>query len=309
MRDHQKASFTAAVLSMALSAVGVAEAQPRPVPGDTAGCEQANGPFAWSCFRAIPGMACTQIREDADPNTWQDNYFCAARDLGIQWSSAGPVPGMRCTQVREDADPHTWQDNFLCVPPTSPVVFTWSSAGPVPGLDCVQWSEPADPHTWQDNYLCWSGARRFGRPTFTAPPPVVQPAPASCESRSGPFAWSCAGPLPGMACTQIREDADPNTWQDNYFCAAQDMGIQWSSAGPLPGMRCTQVREDADPHTWQDNFLCVPPSLPYLFSWNSAGPVPGQQCVQWNEPSDPHTWQDNFLCWRPLGRRMGPLYR
>ena len=303
MQINGKSALAWAVAWVVMGVAGAAQAQP--VPGDTNGCEAVSGPFAWSCARPFPGMACTQITEAADPHTWGDNYFCAAQDMGIQWSSAGPVPGMRCTQIREDADPHTWADNFLCVPPTSPVVFSWSSAGPVPGLECLRWNEPADPHTWADNFLCWSGnlggLRRqgFGRPGFPAPPPVVvQPPPGSCESSNGGFAWSCSRPLPGMACTQITEAADPHTWSDNYFCSAQDIGMRWSSAGPIPGMRCTQIREDADPHTWGDNFLCVPPMSTTQFQWSSAGPIAGLACVQWNEPADPHTWGDNFLCWR-----------
>jgi hypothetical protein len=149
-----KHRLIASVLGLALSSIAqVASAQ-------TPDCERAAGPFAWSCHRPIPGMACTQITENADPNTWNDNYFCATVDLGLRWSSAGPIPRMRCTQIVETADPHTWNDNFLCVPPQSPIVFQWSSAGPVPGLECSQWIEPSDPHTWNDNFLCWNPPRR-----------------------------------------------------------------------------------------------------------------------------------------------------
>ncbi len=138
-----------------------------PVGAQVPDCERASGPFAWSCARAIPGMACTQITEDADPHTWNDNYFCATADLGLRWSSAGPIAGMRCTQITEAADPHTWHDNYLCVPPQAPVLFQWSYAGPVPGLQCVQWNEPADPHTWADNFLCWAGIDRSPRNLFS----------------------------------------------------------------------------------------------------------------------------------------------
>jgi hypothetical protein len=56
MNIHQKTSFAFALVSMTLGLAGVAEAQPVPVPGDTAGCESANGPFAWSCFAGDPGV-------------------------------------------------------------------------------------------------------------------------------------------------------------------------------------------------------------------------------------------------------------
>jgi len=293
-----------AVVAGVLSVSGPAAAQ---VPD----CERASGPFAWSCAREIPGMTCTQIHEAADPHTWGDNYFCASVDLGLRWSSAGPVAGMRCTQIHEAADPHTWADNYLCAPPQVPLRFVWSSAGPRPGMQCVQWLEPSDPHTWADNYLCWTGPMRFlaslpPAPTLFATPPPVEiaqpPAAVSCESQSGMFGWSCSRPLPGMACTQIAEGADPHTWGDNYFCAAADIGMRWSNAGPLPGMRCTQITEPADPHTWNDNYLCVPPDAPVLFHWSYAGPVPGLACVQWHEPADPHTWSDNYLCWAAIDR-------
>ncbi|MFT3836582.1 MAG: M57 family metalloprotease [Myxococcaceae bacterium] len=246
-------------------------------------CEHSAGGFSWSCYRPVPGKVCTQIREDADPHTWQDNYFCSDTDVGMRWSSAGPIPNMRCTQILETADPDTWSDNYLCVPESSNVYFAWSSAGPVNGLECVKWHEPADPNTWNDNFLCLDHA----------PPP-----PPACESKSGPFGWSCYRPIPGMSCTQIREDADPHTWQDNYFCTSEAIPFQWSSAGPIAGWRCTQILESADPHTWSDNYLCTS-STKYDFSWSSAGPIAGKSCVQWNEPADPDTWNDNFLCWGP----------
>ncbi len=254
------------VLTAIVGAAGEAAAQ---------SCESYSGGFAWSCSRAIPGMACTQITEPADSHTWGDNYFCATQDLGIRWSNAGPIAGMRCTPVVEPADPDTWTDNYVCVPGDSPVVFSWSNWGPVPGLQCVQWNEPADPHTWGDNYLCWSGLAPL-RMRPAVPPPVVAQAP-TCESTAGGFGWSCSRPLPGMECTQIVETADPHTWSDNYFCAPRGTGARWSSAGPIPGMRCTQITEPADPHTWNDNFLCLPPRSPYEFQWSFAGPLPGRE--------------------------------
>ena len=137
------------------------------------------------------------------------------------------------------------------------------------------------------------------------PPPPQPPAPMpNCESRLGPFAWSCSRPLPVMSCERIIEPSDPNTWQDNYFCSDRPLGMRWSYAGPIPGMHCTQIAEPSDPHAWNDNFLCLPQGSPYRFQWSNAGPIPGLPCVPWNEPADPHTWQDNFLCWAERGGGM-----
>ena len=262
-------------------------------------CADRRGPFAWNCAGPIPGMACIQISEPADPHTWQDNFFCSNNDFGIRWSFQGPIPGMRCTQITEPAEPprHTWHDNFLCVPRQSPFEFSWSYAGPIPGLRCLRFNEPADPHTWHDNFLCWSHSQ-FGYEQ-PPPPPPPPPPPVGCLDRRGPFAWNCAGPIPGMACIQINEPADPHTWQDNFFCSNRDLGIRWSFRGPIPGMRCTQITEGAEPpqHTWHDNFLCVPPESPLELAWSARGPIPGLHCLRFHEPSDPHTWNDNFLCW------------
>ena len=109
-----------------------------------------------------------------------------------------------------------------------------------------------------------------------------------------------AGPIPGMTCAQTLETADlAGTWQDNYFCASQDIGMRWSSSGPLPGMRCTQVNEPSEPATtgWGDNFVCVPPGAPVTLQWSYAGPIGGKTCVAWNEGADPHTWNDNYMCY------------
>jgi hypothetical protein len=123
------------------------------------------------------------------------------------------------------------------------------------------------------------------------------PGPNDCRASVGDFLFTCDGGVPSMRCTQLLETADPNTWQDNFLCAAEDLGVRWSSAGPIAGMRCTQILEGADPHTWDDNYLCVPHGTRLQLGWSSAGRLAGQECVQWREPADPHTWDDNYLCW------------
>jgi len=130
--------------------------------------------------------------------------------------------------------------------------------------------------------------------TVATPPP---PAPSQTTSPDGKFTWSSAGPIDGMVCAQIIEPADPDAWNDNYFCSNQDYGIQWSCAGPISGMICVQIIEPADPHTWDDNYLAVPNDSLINFFWSSAGPIDRLNCVQWIEPADPDTWDDNYLCY------------
>jgi hypothetical protein len=117
----------------------------------TPGCPAPD--FEFSSNGPISGRTCISVNETADHDSWQDNFFCSTRNLGLAWSSAGPIPGMACTQIAESADPHTWLDNYLCAP--SNYGFQWSSAGPIYGMTCVQWYEPADPNSWSDNFLCY----------------------------------------------------------------------------------------------------------------------------------------------------------
>ncbi len=253
------------------------EGPPPPPP-----CTARVGPFAWNCAGPIEGMTCTQIVETSDPHTWTDNYFCSDQQRQLRWSSAGPIEGMTCTQITEGSEPaaHAWNDNFLCAPSWLPYRFRWSSAGPIAGLQCLPWAEPGDPHTWNDNFLCWERA-------------------SQCLSRSGPFAFNCAGPVEGMDCVALDESSEPaaHTWSDNFVCGPRGIGLRFSSAGPIDGMDCTALSEGSDPHTWEDNFVCLPRDSGYTLRWSSSGPVAGLQCLQLYEPADPHTWEDNFLCW------------
>ena len=50
------------------------------------------------------------------------------------------------------------------------------------------------------------------------------------------FRWRSAGPVDGWTCTRILEVADPDTWDDNYFCYRsaphiRGIGMRWSSGG------------------------------------------------------------------------------
>ena len=86
------------------------------------------------------------------------------------------------------------------------------------------------------------------------------------------FEWTSSGDLPDWHCTQIKESADPGTWNDNYFCAREDIGMIWSFEGSITGMKCTQI-------TVPDNYLCVPENSPLDFQWSSSGPIEGTLCL------------------------------
>ena len=115
------------------------------------------------------------------------------------------------------------------------------------------------------------------------------------------LAWSSAGPIGGMVCTQVHEGASPpeHTWRDNYLCADRDIGLRWSSAGPIAGMDCTQIIEGAEPaqYTWRDNYLCLPKGSRISLRWSPQGAIAGMACVQVHEGRDPYGWHDNYLCW------------
>ncbi len=121
----------------------------------------------------------------------------------------------------------------------------------------------------------------------------------NCEHTTGPFTWSCFRGTTSR-CVAIVEPSDPHTWTDNFLCTTTDLGLRWSVAGPIAGMRCTKVYEEAEPpeHAWHDNWLCLPMNSKYELTWSQAGPKPGWACVQWDEPADPHAWSDNYLCWK-----------
>jgi hypothetical protein len=112
----------------------------------------------------------------------------------------------------------------------------------------------------------------------------------------GRMVWSHSGPVPGFFCTAWNEGLDPHTWNDNFLCSLDDIGLQFSAAGPVGGKHCISVNEPSDPHAWSDNYLCTTAEHDLL--WSIAGPIKGAQCLLINEPADPYTWQDNFLCYR-----------
>ncbi|MFT3706242.1 MAG: D-alanyl-D-alanine carboxypeptidase family protein [Archangium sp.] len=252
-------------------------------------CDRSAGPFTFSCDGAQSGMACVNVNEPVDPDTWNDNFFCSERDFGMRWSYAGPIAGMDCANVAESAEfhPEAWADNFLCTPKQSPWTFSWSSAGPIPGKSCVHWNEPTDPESWGDNFLCVDSVLSFSNADFT---------------------FSMAGPVAGT-CVNVNEPSDPDTWADNYFCSTNDIGMKWSFAGPIDGMACANVAESAESQAaiWADNFLCVPEAAPVRFKWSSAGPIEGLDCVRWYDHAETSaTWIDNWLCIEPHATLSNP---
>jgi hypothetical protein len=201
-----------------------------------------------------------------------------------------------CTCFRRDAD----RDGFCEPGPCQSAM----SAGPdqVPASSCVD----TEPSSCDADPSRHPGARpRCG--TDTDCDGNRWEGCAACEHSSGPFTWSCYRRTTAH-CAQIHEAADPNTWNDNFLCTKTALGLRWSSAGPIRGMRCTRIFENAEPagHTWNDNWLCLPADSTYELRWSEAGRVLGWSCVQWDEPADPHAWSDNFLCWRARPKPVCP---
>jgi hypothetical protein len=176
--------------------------------------------------------------------------------------------------------------------------FLCGNADPLcekPSLKVPVLSTPANYHVEvRASTQSWLLNRKYkGTSNLVAVRPQVQNCGFPPSSRPA-FAWSGAGPIPAMFCTNVNEGADPHTWADNFFCSFDDVGLQFSSAGPVPGKACTSVDEPGDPHTWVDNYIC---SNGPRFSWWYDGAPAGARCVQWSESADPHGWDDNFLCY------------
>lgn len=121
------------------------------------------------------------------------------------------------------------------------------------------------------------------------------------------FAWSSAGPVSGQYCTRIQEIADPNTWDDNYICNENDVGLRFNSAGPMAGMTCINTPQPpsyAYSGTWADNYLCWPPAANLGLTWSITGQTPGKYCLpQISEVGG--WWPQTFLC-EPL--KVNPPY-
>jgi hypothetical protein len=224
-------------------------------------------------------QACVNLNEPADPDTWNDNFLCSATDYGFRWSYAGPIDGMDCTGVNEAAEPlaAAWSDNYFCAPKQSPWIVSYSSAGPIDGKTCVHLNETLDlANSWSDNYLCFEPRSVF---------------------EEGELSFSMAGPVEGRSCVSVAT-SDPDTWSDNFLCAAGELGLTWSTSGPQEGKQCVAITEgaDANPDAWSNTYLCAPLGSQYRFTWSSAGPVEHNQCVRWFDHSESATWLDNWLC-------------
>jgi hypothetical protein len=76
--------------------------------------------LAWTSSNAgkaalqTEGYNCTLVNEPSDPHSWDDNFLCTSKDIGLMWSYARHIDNMACTHIHEGADPHTWNDNHLC---------------------------------------------------------------------------------------------------------------------------------------------------------------------------------------------------
>lgn len=173
---------------------------------------------------------------------------------------------------------------------SSPGVYNWLAANAA--RFGFSRTVPSEPWHWE-----WWGGGPGGGPCTTAPP--------SCDRTAGLFTFSCDGPEANRRCVNLDEPSDPDTWNDNFLCTADDWGLRWSYAGPIAGMDCTGVHESAEPlaSVWADNFLCVPKQSPLELSWSSAGPIAGKTCVHFNETLDlGNSWNDNHLCYAQATR-------
>ena len=200
-------------------------------------CDRSSGIFTFSCDGAQAGQSCVNVNEPADPSSWSDNFFCSTPDIGLKWSSEGKLAGLDCVAVEETVGPvpAAWKNNYLCVDEQLPYKLAFSMSGPLPGQNCVAWNEPAAA-SWQDNFLCYQPLYAFS---------------------AGSFTFKMDGAVPGASCVKVEEPGDPDSWVDNHFCSAEDIGMKWSYNQPIAGMVCTNVHEASDAYAaaWADNFL------------------------------------------------------
>ena len=163
-------------------------------------CDDTAGGFTFSCDGVEPDQTCVSVNEPDDPDSWSDNYLCAATDVGLVFSTPGPVDGMRCANLHESADAHadSWDDNYFCS--AADIGMLWSHVGALVGMNCtaVTASDDTETDTWTDNYLCL--------PT-DAPYDVL---------------WSESGPVAGMDCVRWYEPAESEAQgrTDDYLCLA-----------------------------------------------------------------------------------------
>jgi hypothetical protein len=121
--------------------------------------------FGGSTTLTNKGYHSTQINEPSDPYTWNDNYMCASKDIGLEFRNYSPISGKNCMRINEPSDPHTWGDNYLCLPDNSDHELAWAISNNQKnslignGYACVLMNEPSDPHGWEDNYVCYRNKR------------------------------------------------------------------------------------------------------------------------------------------------------
>lgn len=290
--------------------------------------------FTWSTAGRLPQQMCLPWSEPADPHTWADNFLCwdyrrpeeqpqvvataAVKERGAFGIRKNAIVGGACpagmhrqscnTMTQVDSSGWCASDGVAMNHRNQNESLGWVTSDP---SDCacryhvgaavqqlahctIQVAAACAPAHARCGNACCNGAQTCQNGQCVDP----APSPPACETSAGQLSWSCYRAIPGKACIQIHEAADPDTWADNYLCSDTNLGLAWSSAGPIAGQTCTQILEGAEPaaHTWTDNYVCAPRNSSWAFSWSMAGPLPGQQCVQWLEPSDPHTWADNYLC-------------
>lgn len=112
--------------------------------------------FKFNDSSHINGWWCVRMLEAS--LSWQDNYLCTNRDIGLTWINPFRCESstkLKCTHTLDTAEV-IWSDNALCLPVDSKVELVWSYCGAIPSMSCVQLYDPNAPGSHiNDNYVCW----------------------------------------------------------------------------------------------------------------------------------------------------------
>jgi hypothetical protein len=168
------------------------------------------------------------------PLTWSS---CGAAGAGLAGEScpdSTTLASLRCTITNEPSDSHGWSDNKICVPSSSSVHLYWTHCATFAGCDQSAGSIASDP-----------GALHLNN---------VKNGIGTAGGRKYPY------------CEQAYAAGDPDTWDDNWLCSDQNIGLKFSGGG---GPGCIKVNEVADPDAnWRSGYyVCVNTTDP-------TGPTP-----------------------------------
>lgn len=110
--------------------------------------------FRFDSSSNISGWWCVRMNEVTA--SWQDNYLCTNRDIGLSWRVHYNqcAPTLKCVYLPE-IDDWVWSDNALCLPLDSNIELIYSSCGALSSMSCVQLFDPSAPGYLNDNFVCW----------------------------------------------------------------------------------------------------------------------------------------------------------